>query len=294
MTTSGTRTFNLDIAEVIEEAYERCGLEARTGYEIKTARRSLNLMFAEWTNRGLNLWTIKQKVLNMAQSVSSYPVGTLTITVASSASFVVSETITGGTSGATAIITNIVSSTSIAITYPVGTFTATESITGSVSGAVTSVTNAVDFSLTQSSADILEVVLRRGNTDFELDRISRGEYLNLPNKTTQGRPSQFYFDRQISPVINLWTVPENSTDQLIYYYVDRIEDAGAFANTADLPFRFYPCMVAGLAYYIAMKRSPERLQYLKSIYEEEFQRASDEDQGRVSLKLQPSISYLRA
>ena len=294
MTTSGTRTFNLDIAEVIEEAYERCGLEARTGYEIKTARRSLNLMFAEWTNRGLNLWTIKQKVLNMAQSVSSYPVGTLTITVASSASFAVSETITGGTSGATAIITSIVSSTSIAITYPVGTFIATESITGSVSGAVTSVTAAVDFSLTQSSADILEVVLRRGNTDFELDRISRGEYLNLPNKTTQGRPSQFYFDRQISPVINLWTVPENSTDQLIYYYVDRIEDAGAFANTADLPFRFYPCMVAGLAYYIAMKRSPERLQYLKSIYEEEFQRASDEDQGRVSLKLQPSISYLRA
>ena len=89
-------------------------------------------------------------------------------------------------------------------------------------------------------------------------------------------------------------MPDNSTDQLIYYYVDRIEDAGAFANTTDLPFRFYPCMVAGLAYYIAMKRAPERLQYLKSIYEEEFQRASDEDEGRVSLKLQPSISYLRA
>jgi hypothetical protein len=156
------------------------------------------------------------------------------------------------------------------------------------------VTTAVSFALTQSSADILEVVVRRGNTDYELDRISRGEYLNLPNKVTQGRPSQFYFDRQISPVINLWNVPDNSTDQLIYYYVDRIEDAGAFANTTDLPFRFYPCMVAGLAYYIAMKRAPERLQYLKSIYEEEFQRASDEDEGRVSLKLQPSISYLRA
>ena len=294
MTTSGTRTFNLDIAEAIEEAYERCGLEARTGYEIKTARRSLNLMFAEWTNRGLNLWTIKQKTLDLAQAVSSYPVGTLTITVASSASFVVAETITGGTSSATAIITSIVSSTSIAITYPVGTFVATESITGSVSGTETTVTTAVSFALTQSSADILEVVVRRGNTDYELDRISRGEYLNLPNKVTQGRPSQFYFDRQISPVINLWNVPDNSTDQLIYYYVDRIEDAGAFANTTDLPFRFYPCMVAGLAYYIAMKRAPERLQYLKSIYEEEFQRASDEDEGRVSLKLQPSISYLRA
>tara|TARA_R100000935_G_scaffold20900_1_gene39225 strand:+ start:996 stop:1880 length:885 start_codon:yes stop_codon:yes gene_type:complete len=294
MATSGTRTFNLDIAEVIEEAYERCGLEARTGYEIKTARRSLNLMFAEWTNRGLNLWTIKQKILNMAQSVSSYPVGTLTITVSSSASFDITETITGATSGATAIVTSIPSSTSIAITYPVGTFVVSESVSGSVSGATTSVTAAVDFSETKSSADILEVVLRRGNTDFQLDRISRGEYLNLPNKTTQGRPSQFYFDRQISPSINLWNVPENSTDQLVYYYVDRIEDAGSFANTTDLPFRFFPCMVAGLSYYIAMKRAPERLQYLKAIYDEEFNRAFDEDDDRVSLKLQPAASYLRS
>ena len=293
MTTSGTRTFNLDIAEVIEEAYERCGLEARTGYEIKTARRSLNLMFAEWTNRGLNLWTIKQKILNMAQSVSSYPVGTLTITVSSSESFDITETITGGTSGATAIITSIPSTTSLAITYPVGTFVVFDRLTGSVSGD-SSVTTAVDFSSTRSSADILEVVLRRGNTDFQLDRISRGEYLNLPNKTTLGRPSQFYFDRQISPSINLWNVPENSTDQLVYYYVDRIEDAGSFANTTDLPFRFFPCMVAGLSYYIAMKRAPERLQYLKAIYDEEFNRAFDEDDDRVSLKLQPAASYLRS
>ena len=293
MTTSGTRTFNLDVAEVIEEAYERCGLEARTGYEIKTARRSMNLMFAEWTNRGLNLWTVKQKVLDLAIGVASYPVGTLTISVASTASFNVAETISGGTSAATAIITSVVSSTSLAITYPVGTFAINETITGSVSGATTTVSAVVDFSATQSSADILEVVLRKSGTDYELSRISRGDYLNLPNKTTQGRPSQFYFDRQIDPVLNLWNVPDNSTDQLVYYYVDRIEDAGAYANTTDLPFRFYPCMVAGLAYYIAMKRAPERLQYLKVIYEEEFQRASDEDENRVPLKLQPSIQYLR-
>jgi len=294
MTTSGTRTFNLDVAEVIEEAYERCGLEARTGYEIKTARRSMNLMFAEWTNRGLNLWTVKQKVLDLAIGVASYPVGTLTISVASTASFNVAETISGGTSAATAIITSVVSSTSLAITYPVGTFAINETITGSVSGATTTVSAVVDFSATQSSADILEVVLRKSGTDYELSRISRGDYLNLPNKTTQGRPSQFYFDRQIDPVLNLWNVPDNSTDQLVYYYVDRIEDAGAYANATDLPFRFYPCMVAGLAYYIAMKRAPERLQYLKVIYEEEFQRASDEDENRTPLKLQPSIQYLRA
>jgi len=220
MTTSGSRDFNLDVAEVIEEAYERCGLEVRTGYDARTARRSLNLMFADWANRGLNLWTVKQ--------------GTITLTQGQ----------------------------------------ATETLDASV-------------------VDVLEVVLRRGGTDYELDRISRGEYSTLPNKTTQGRPSQYWFNRQITPVMNLWPVPENSTDQIIYYYVQRIEDADTLVNTTDMPFRFYPCMVAGLAYYMAMKRAPERLQILKAVYEEEFQRAAEEDEDRVPLKLQPSGRYLR-
>lgn len=220
MATSGSRDFNLDVGEVIEEAYERCGLQVRTGYDARTARRSLNLMFADWANRGLNLWTVKQ--------------GTITLTAAQG-----QET------------------------------------------------------LTDDVVDLLEVTLRRGNTDYEVERISRGEYATLPNKTTQGRPSQYYFDRQIDPVINLWAVPENSTDQLIYYYVQRIQDADTLVNTTDMPFRFFPCMVAGLAYYIAMKRAPERIQLLKSVYEEEFQRAADEDEGRTPLKLQPSLSYLR-
>jgi len=220
MATSGSRDFNMDVGEIIEEAYERCGLEVRTGYDARTARRSLNLMFADWANRGLNLWTVKQ--------------GTITLTA-----------------------------------------------------------GQAQETLTDDVVDLLEVTLRRDGTDYEVERISRGEYATLPNKTTQGRPSQFYFDRQIDPVINLWSVPENSTDQLIYYYVRRIEDADALVNTTDMPFRFYPCMVAGLAYYIAMKRAPERIQLLKSVYEEEFQRAADEDEGRTPLKLQPSLSYLR-
>jgi len=220
MTTSGSRDFNLDVGEIIEEAYERCGLEVRTGYDARTARRSLNLMFADWANRGLNLWTVNQGII----------------------------TLTAGQAQET---------------------------------------------LTSDVVDVLEMVLRRDNTDYEVERISRGEYLTLPNKTTQGRPSQFYFDRQIDPVINLWSVPENSTDQLVYYYVRRIEDADALVNTTDMPFRFYPCMVAGLAYYLSMKRAPERAQLLKVVYEEEFQRAADEDEGRTPLKLQPSIQYLR-
>ena len=220
MTTSGSRDFNIDVGEVIEEAYERCGIEVRTGYDARTARRSLNLMLADWANRGINMWTVKSATINLTKGTSALP-------------------------------------------------------------------------LDAAVVDVLEVVLRRDGTDFEINRISRGEYATLPDKTTEGRPSQFYFDRQIVPIINLWATPENSTDQIVYYFVQRIEDADTLVNTSDLPFRFLPCMVAGLAYYIAMKRTPDRIQMLKTVYEEEFQRASDEDEDRVPLKLQPSFQYLR-
>jgi hypothetical protein len=219
MTTSGSRDFNLDVGEIIEEAYERCGLEVRTGYDARTARRSLNLMFADWANRGLNLWTVTQTTQALTQGTATYTLATDVV-------------------------------------------------------------------------DILEMVLRRDGTDYEVERISRGEYLTFPNKTAQGRPSQFYFDRQIQPVITLWQPPENSTDILVYYYVRRLQDADTLVNTTDMPFRFYPCMVAGLAYYIAMKRAPDRLQILKAVYEEEFMRAADEDRDRVSLFLQPDSRYI--
>ena len=220
MATSGSRDFDLDVAEIIEEAYERCGLEVRTGYDARTARRSLNLMFADWANRGLNLWTVQQAT----------------------------QALTAGTA---------------------------------------------TYTFTSDYADLLEVVVRRSSTDFELSKMSRSEYLTVPNKSTQGRPSQYYYNRQISPQITLWPTPENSTDTLVYYYVQRIQDVDALVNTSDAPFRFLPCMVAGLAYYTALKKAPERVQLLKVVYEEEFQRAADEDEDRVPLKLQPSIQYLR-
>lgn len=220
MTTSGSRDFNLDVAEAIEEAYERIGLEMRTGYDAKTARRSMNLMFAEWANRGLNLWTVATGTTTLTQGTSQY-------------------------------------------------------------------------TLAEDVVDLLDMVLRRSGTDYELTRISRGDYLDFPNKTDQGRPSQFYFDRQIAPEITLWQTPENSTDQLVYYYVQRIEDVDSLTNTTAVPFRFYPCMVAGLSYYLAIKRAPDRVQMMKSIYEEEFQRAANEDEDKVPLMLTPSIRYLR-
>ena len=220
MTVSGSTDFELDVADYVEEAFERCGLEVRTGYYLKTAKRSMNLMFADWANRGVNLWTVKSGTINMVSGQSEY-------------------------------------------------------------------------TLTADVVDILEVVVRRDGTDFQVDRISRSEYQNIPTKTTTGRPSQLYFNRQTAPKVNVWPAPENSTDVVRYYYVQRIEDADAAVNDVDAPFRFLPCMVAGLAYYMAVKRAPDRVQLLKAIYEEEFQRAADEDEDRVALKLTPSISYMR-
>ena len=221
MSTSGTRTFDLSIAEIIEEAYERCGLEVRTGYDAQTARRSLNLMFADWSNRGVNLWTVRSATEPLVQGTSAY-------------------------------------------------------------------------TLNKHTVDILQIVLNRNGTDYEMDQISRANYATIPDKTTQGRPSQYYFDRRISPIINVWATPENSTDTLTYYYIQQMEDADYLYNNVEAPLRFYPCMVAGLAYYMAMKRAPDRLQILKSVYEEEFARASDMDQDFLDLALRPSGSYLRA
>ena len=220
MAISDTSDFELDVADYIEEAFERCGLEVRTGYDLKTAKRSLNLMLAEWANRGLNQWTIKKISQAVVQGDGSYLVGPEVI-------------------------------------------------------------------------DILSVIVRRDGTDYALDRYSREEFLTIPNKTTQGRPCQFFLDRQINPNINLWPVPENNTDLIFYEALVRMKDADTFINTLDMPFRFYPCLAAGLAYYIAIKRAPQRVQLLKTFYEEEFERAMTEDRDRASFNVAPRYDYFR-
>ena len=220
MALSGTSDFELDVADYIEEAFERCGLEVRTGYDLKTAKRSLNLMLAEWANRGLNQWTIEQR----------------------------SQAVTQGTG---------------------------------------------NYLIDADVIDVLSVVVRRDNTDYALDRYSREEFLTIPNKTTQGRPSQFFLDRQITPNLQLWPVPENSTDIVFYDALTRMQDADTFINSSDMPFRFYPCLAAGLAYYIAIKRAPQRIQILKAAYEEEFERAMTEDRDRASFNVVPRYEYFR-
>lgn len=220
MTTSSSTNFDLDVAEYIEEAYERCGLETRTGYDLQTAKRSLNIMLAEWANRGLNQWTIEQRTQALTANDSEYSLGTDVI-------------------------------------------------------------------------DILSLVVRRSGTDFTMTRISRDAFLNLPNKTSTGRPTQYFLDRQITPNLKLFPTPENSTDVIHYDALTRIQDADAQVNTMEIPFRFIPCLTAGLAYYIAMKKAPDRIQLLKTVYEEEFDRAMAEDRDRSAFNVVPKLDYYR-
>lgn len=220
MAVSGSKDFELDVNDYIEEAFERCGLVAQTGYDLKSAKRSLNLMLAEWANRGLNQWTIEQTTISLTQGTGDYSLGADTI-------------------------------------------------------------------------DILSAVVRRSDTDYSIDRISRDDYLSIPNKTQQARPSQFFVDRQINPTLKLWPIPDNSTDVVVVDKLVRMDDADIQTNTLEIPFRFYPCLAAGLAYYLAIKRAPDRVQLLKAVYEEEFERAASEDRDRASFNVQPTMAYAR-
>jgi hypothetical protein len=150
-----------------------------------------------------------------------------------------------------------------------------------------------EYSLDTDVIDILAVVIRRDGTDFSISRVSRDEFLAIPTKTTEGRPTQFFLDRQITPNLKIWPLPENSTDVLVYDSLTRINDADTAKNTMEVPFRFYPCLAAGLAYYLSLKRAPERVQMLKAVYEEEFRRAIDEDRDRASFQISPSLRNYR-
>jgi hypothetical protein len=225
MATSGTTAFTMDFTEVAEEAWERAGREMRSGYDLRTARRSMNLMTIEWQNRGINLWTIDEGVINLVQGTSEYDLPADTI-------------------------------------------------------------------------DLLEQVIRTGSgnvttqTDLTINRISVSTYASIPNKLSQGRPIQVWIERlRGQPKINVWPVPDNNDYVFKYYRMRRIEDAGAGAQTPDMNFRFFPCLVAGLAYYIAMK-DPElapRIAMLKAEYEEQFQLAAGEDREKTSFRAVPRI-----
>jgi|TARA_R110002020_G_scaffold91204_1_gene221726 hypothetical protein len=219
MATSGTKTFSLNIADTIEEAYELAGLEQRTGYDASAARRSLNIMFADWANRGVNLWTIEEVTLSLSDGTASYTL------------------------------------------------------------------NSYDI-------DVLSAVIRdtskSPNLDTAIDKIGRQEYLGIPTKTTKAKPSQYFVDRQTTPVVKLWPTPDSSNYQFISYRIQRIDDVSTSAENPEVPSRFIPCMVSGLAYYIALKKNPEKAVILKQQYEQDFKLAADEDRNRAPLMLVPS------
>ena len=225
MATSGTTDFDLSVEEVIQEAYERCGLTTSSGYDLKSARRSLNILFSEWGNRGIHLWKVKLK----------------------------EQLLTAGT-----------------ITY------ATPS----------------------DCADVLEAYVSTGTgtgtdiNDVSLTKIDRSAYAALPNKGSTGQPSQYFVRRLENPTVSLYQAPDATTyTYLKYYYVGKIEDAGAFTNNTDVVYRFFSCMCSGLAYYLSMKKVPQLTQQLKLIYEDEIFRAVNEDGQRTSSYIAPQSYF---
>jgi hypothetical protein len=227
MATSGTTSFNLNIDEVIDEGYERCGLTTNAGYDLRSARRSLDLLFAEWGNRGIHLWKVALNENALVSGQAEY----------------------------------------------------------SVASDVSDVLEAFVSSTAAASND--------ANTqDVSLSKIDRSTYAALPNKLATGQPSQYYVERITTPKIYLYQAPDlNTYTTLKYYVIKRIEDAGAYTNDADVAYRFLPCMCAGLAYYLAMKKAPQLVQQNKLIYEDELKRALDEDGQRTSTFITPQSFY---
>jgi hypothetical protein len=227
MATSGTTTFNPDLNEIVEEAFERCGAELRTGYDLRTARRSLNLLTAEWANRGVNLWTI-------------------------------------------------------------------------TTGSISLVAGTATYNLPTDTIDLVDQVIRTGSgttqSDLSISRIAVPTYATIPSKNDTGRPIQVYIDRKTTtPTITLWPIPDSVTPYtFVYWYMKRIDDAGTGVNTQEIPFRFYPCLIAGLAYYLSLKipGALERMSMLKQEYEEQWMLASTEDREKADLRLAPRQQFL--
>jgi hypothetical protein len=219
MATSGTTTFDLAIDDLVEEAFERCGIRTTSGYQLNSARRSLNLLFLDWANRGLNLWTIEQATYALTQGVN-------------------------------------------------------------------------EINLPTDTVNVLEAIIRQNNqginTDVYIERISREDWLNVPDKTTQARPAQFYVQRANVPKVFFYPAADQNYT-FVYYRIRRIQDAGTYTNTADVNFRFLPCLASGLSYYLSLKFAPDRGAALKAIYEEDFQRAALEDRDTASVQFVPDM-----
>ena len=292
-TTSGSYTFdkNLGIDEIIEDAYERIGIQGVSGYQLKTAKRSLNILFSEWGNRGLHFWEVRnqnvtlvdgQRIYNFYRSPSDGTSDGVSTTLSAGINAVVTiiplTSVTGfPTAGTILIGTEDISYTGIS----------GSTLTGGVRGVndTTAATHSTSDAVAQSPRgmdDIQETNYRVKSTsvDSPMTRISQSQYQAFSNKTDSGLPTQFWVQRFIDKVtLTVYLTPGAAQDgnYINFYYTKRIDDVGAYTNATDVPYRFIPCMIAGLAFYLATKYAPQREQGLKMLYEDELARAESED-----------------
>tara|TARA_R110000772_G_scaffold31650_1_gene77889 strand:+ start:23 stop:976 length:954 start_codon:yes stop_codon:yes gene_type:complete len=314
MASSGTTVFEKTffIDDIIEESFERIGLINNTGNQMKAARRSLNIMFQEWSNRGLHYWEVAQNSISMVEGQSVYTIYRSSGDGTSDATF---SLLNGAISAAATTITldsvyqfptsGTLLIDSEQITYT-GTDTASDTITGCTRGANSTVaathtdnTSVYDYtSITYGADDILEASYRNTEqdpvVDFPLTKISRSGYSALSSKFSEGTPTQYYVQRLIDKItITLYLTPGSSevNNVMFYYYAKRIQDVGAYTNITDVPYRFVPCMCAGLSYYLAQKYSPQRVQEMRLLYEDELKRALEQDGSPSSSFITPKIYY---
>ena len=306
-TTSGSYVFdkNLGIDEIIEDAYERIGMQGVSGYQLKTAKRSLNILFSEWGNRGLQFWEVKNQNVTLVDGQAVY---TFFRSPSDGTSSGISTTLSAGintsvTTIGVASVTGLPTSGIIIIGTEQITYSGISSLnlTGCVRGVngSTAATHSTSDAVLQfpiGMTDIQEAAYRVKSTsvDTPMTKISRSQYQGFSNKTSEGLPNQYWVQRFIDKVtMTLYLTPGASEDgnYINFYYTKRIDDVGAYTNATDVPYRFIPCMIAGLAYYLAIKYAPQRVQELKLLYEDELLRAEDEDGSSNSTYISPKIYY---
>jgi hypothetical protein len=306
-TTSGSYVFdkNLGIDEIIEDAYERIGMQGVSGYQLKTAKRSLNILFSEWGNRGLQFWEVKNQNVTLVDGQAVY---TFFRSPSDGTSSGISTTLSAGintsvTTIGVASVTGLPTSGIIIIGTEQITYSGISSLnlTGCVRGVngSTAATHSTSDAVLQfpiGMTDIQEADYRVKSTsvDTPMTKISRSQYQGFSNKTSKGLPTQYWVQRFIDKVtMTLYLTPGAAQDgnYINFYYTKRIDDVGAYTNATDVPYRFVPCMISGLAYYLAVKYAPQRVQELKLLYEDELLRAEDEDGSSNSTYISPKIYY---
>ena len=306
-TTSGSYVFdkNLSIDEIIEDAYERIGIQGTSGYQLKTAKRSLNILFSEWGNRGLQFWEVKNQNVTLVDGQSVYTFfrspadgtsdginTTLSAGINATAVTIGVASVTGfATSGVITIGTEQISYTGISSLNLTG---CTRGINGSTAATHNTPDAVLQFPIGMTDIQEADYRVKSTSVDTPMTKISRSQYQGFSNKTDKGLPTQYWVQRFIDKVtMTLYLTPGAAHDgnYINFYYTKRIDDVGAYTNATDVPYRFVPCMISGLAYYLAVKYAPQRVQELKLLYEDELLRAEDEDGSSNSTYISPKIYY---